>query len=58
MVGVWINHHDKNIYFGTWKFVGKRTINLVPYGEKIVFFDKHDIKKIDVVNYHHILNKK
>lgn len=37
MVGVWINHHDKNIYLGTWKFVGKRTINLVPYGEKIVF---------------------
>ncbi len=79
VVGVWINHHNKNlhqkitfhknhkwnenqhgvknIYSGTWKIVGKRTINLAPYGEKIVF-DKHDVKKIDVVNYHHILNKK
>ncbi|WP_119317574.1 hypothetical protein [Companilactobacillus formosensis] len=79
VVGVWINHHNKNlhqkitfhknhkwnenqhgvknIYSGTWKIVGKRTISLSPYGEKIVF-NKHNIKKINVVNYHHILNKK
>lgn len=50
-------HGVKNIYSGTWKIVGKRTISLAPYGERIVF-DKHNVKKINVVSYHHILNKK
>jgi hypothetical protein len=57
------NHHwrenqqgIKNIYSGTWKIVGKRTIKLTPYDEKIVI-DKNDINQMNVVNYHHILNK-
>lgn len=46
----------KNIYSGTWKIIGKRTIRLAPYGEKIVF-NKNNVKQINVVNYHHILTK-
>ncbi|MQS75515.1 hypothetical protein [Companilactobacillus halodurans] len=52
------NQHDiKNIYSGHWKIIGKRTIKLTPYNEKIVF-DKNNFHQIKVVNYHHILNKK
>lgn len=49
-------HNIKNIYTGTWKIVGNRTIMLSPYHEKIVF-NKHNIKKMNVVSYHHILTK-
>ncbi|WP_334340114.1 hypothetical protein [Companilactobacillus sp. HBUAS56275] len=78
IVGVWINHHNKdihqkitftknhrwhenqhgvkNIYSGTWKIVGKRTIKLAPYGEKIVI-NKNNKRQMNVVSYHHILNK-
>lgn len=50
-------HGVTNIYSGTWKIVGKRTISLAPYGEKIVI-NKHNVNQMNVVNYHHILNKK
>jgi hypothetical protein len=50
-------HGVKNIYSGTWKIVGKRTIKLSPYGEKIIF-NKNNYRQMNVVNYHHILNKK
>lgn len=46
-----------NIYSGTWKIVGKRTISLAPYGEKIVI-NKHNVNQMNVVSYHHILNKR
>jgi hypothetical protein len=49
-------HGVKNIYSGTWKIVGKRTIKLAPYGEKIVF-NKNNQRQMNVVSYHHILNK-
>ncbi|KRK51262.1 hypothetical protein FC97_GL000954 [Companilactobacillus kimchii DSM 13961 = JCM 10707] len=49
-------HGITNIYSGTWKIVGKRTIRLAPYDEKIVF-NKHNKKQMNVVNYNHILNK-
>lgn len=50
-------HGVKNIYSGTWKIVGKRTIKLAPYGEKIVISKKNN-HQMNVVSYHHILNKK
>lgn len=49
-------HGVKNIYSGTWKIVGKRTIKLAPYGEKIVI-NRNNKRRMNVVSYHHILNK-
>ncbi|WP_164508105.1 hypothetical protein [Lapidilactobacillus wuchangensis] len=50
-------HGVKNIYSGSWQIIGKRTIKLAPYGEKIVF-NKYNRQQMNVVSYHHILNKK
>ncbi|AUI71161.1 membrane protein [Companilactobacillus alimentarius] len=50
-------HGVKDIYSGTWKIIGKRTIKLAPYGEKIII-NKHNRQQMRVVNYDHILNKK
>ncbi|WP_246766948.1 hypothetical protein [Lactiplantibacillus plantarum] len=49
-------HHVTNIYSGTWKVIGHNQISLSPYGEKIQL-SGHDFSTMDVLNYHHILNK-
>ena len=49
-------HHVTNIYSGTWKIIGHNQISLSPYGEKIQL-SGHDFSTMDVLNYHHILNK-
>lgn len=49
-------HGTKNIYHGSWKITGKRTINLQPWDEDIVF-SKGNYNEMTVVAYDHTLTK-
>ena len=49
-------HHVTNIYSGTWKRTAHNQISLAPYGETIQLYGAN-FETMNVLNYHHILNK-
>ncbi|WP_040468650.1 hypothetical protein [Limosilactobacillus gastricus] len=48
-------HHQKDIYKGTWKITGKHEITLAPYGEVIRFSKNNQV--MTVINYDHVLTR-